>query len=282
MNQKSLNKIQDLSPGLFITLVLLIYLIVLKLPFFKLFDSFFPLQVAKELGHLIHSLILISAALFLIRKLRLQKLAGIKLLSVKRPIFLLIPFVFPITLALPNLLTIDPPDIGPFYIVVSIIVWMLQAITEELVFRGLLQGYLFEKLYPRMQTMNIIMLVSALFAGMHIINLVRQSYVDVINQVIVAFYLGVFLGALMLKVKNVWLLGFIHGLINVTFGIDEILRIQPTIRIVNSTGEIIKTIIIYSLLLLPVLLIGIWIIKKHKESSVLIPDKPVSQLEASQ
>jgi hypothetical protein len=94
-----------------------------------------------------------------------------------------------------------------------------------------------------------------------IVSLYGHGFVDVTNLVIGAFFLGVLLSALQLKVGNLWVLGLIHGLINVVFGWDEMLGRGTAERTISGTGQVVKAIILYIVLFLPLLFIARAIVK---------------------
>jgi len=98
---------------------------------------------------------------------------------------------------------------------------------------------------------------------MHIINIRRYSFVDIINQVIIAFFFGVFFGAFLLRTRNIYIIGIIHGLINFIFGIKTIFThdISSNDNYIYSYSEIIFEVFKITLLFSPLLVIGILLLK---------------------
>ena len=99
---------------------------------------------------------------------------------------------------------------------------------------------------------------------MHIINISRYGIIDVINQVIAAFFFGVFFGSLLLRTNNVFILGIIHGLINFVFQFRAIAKnnIPEEPKYLYSFSDIIVAILRYSLFFLPLFFIGFYLIRR--------------------
>ncbi len=84
---------------------------------------------------------------------------------------------------------------------------------EEVVFRGVIQGYL-SKQNPHRLLHKTILITALFFALIHFINIQHGGIQNVLLQVIYAFYMGLYFGALMVRINNVWLLGIAHGILN--------------------------------------------------------------------
>ena len=72
----------------------------------------------------------------------------------------------------------------------------------------------------------------------------------------------------MLKTKNLLYLGLIHGMINIFFDLDAVLRKQVTPKYVDDWQGIIKSILTTAIILSPLLIIGIVIIKKMQAKRI--------------
>lgn len=89
---------------------------------------------------------------------------------------------------------------------------------EELFFRILIFGYCSQILYKsdKKTYYREIIVTSLLFGIMHISNFFNPEYtsVSVLNQIMLAISLGIFLQCLFLRFNNIFLNGMFHGLIN--------------------------------------------------------------------
>jgi uncharacterized protein len=247
----------------FTTMFIVIAIIVgiLKIPFAALFEGSFNATSAKDAGTLIQVLLIISLGVMLIRRMHLPTVSGLRLLHLPNSAFLLIPFIYPMVLAIPGMLRIGISGIANATALFSVFVWMLRGISEEVIFRGYVQGVLLKRYRGVGSLQKVVVIDGLIFGGAHIVSLYGHGFVDVINLVIGASFLGVLLSALQLKVGNLWVLGLIHGLINVVFGWDEMLGRGTAERSVSSTGEVIKAIALYIVLFLPLLFIARAIVK---------------------
>lgn len=238
---------------------------VVKIPFHQLFSAHFSNEEAKNLSRIFHGLIMIFLSLYLIKHLFLNELSGIKLFTFKNPALLLIPLIYPMGLAITNFSEINFNKVDSISLILMLAATISKGIAEEITFRGLLQSYLLKKHLQYLSPLKLVLISSIIFGLMHVINITRYSYVDIINQVIGAFYFGVFFGALLLRVKNVFILGVIHGLINFSFSIGKLApndTLNQTEKYLYSTGEILSAIITYIIVFTPMLIIG-WILLRH-------------------
>lgn len=102
-----------------------------------------------------------------------------------------------------------------------IIVFMEQVfvgIFEEFLFRGLILNTLLEKMKDNQLKSKIIAIVisSVLFGVVHFLNLINNPNMIYfsIQEVCFAIFTGIFLGALYLRSKNIWVVVFYHALID--------------------------------------------------------------------
>jgi membrane protease YdiL (CAAX protease family) len=132
-------------------------------------------------------------------------------------------------------------------------------LSEEWIFRGILQGYLRGR-YPK-RSAAIVCLWSASFFGIvHLMNLRFEHPIGVIPQVLGAFSIGLFLGILRIRGVSIWLLGLAHGLINVV-GRDHCPRPGIPIPPATSIGfmDHVAASAIMLLVMLP-LLLAFWML----------------------
>ncbi len=119
---------------------------------------------------------------------------------------------------------------------------------EEVVFRGVIQGYL-SKQNPDKPLHKVILITAILFALIHIVNIRYSGIQNVLLQLIYAFYMGLFFGALIIKTNNVWLLGIAHGVLN-TFSV-RCVEMQDNYLSKIDIGSLLGMLLMFS----PVLII---------------------------
>ena len=248
-----------------IFVILLADTLILSIPFHLFFHNYYPLQLSKEIGGIIHGIFRISLCIFLLQKLSLLSQVNFHPVKVSSPQYLLIPFVFPMVLALPSILNIHSSDLLIDSLWISCLAFLLMAMAEEVLMRGIVLSLLLKK-FGTGSFMKSVLISAALFSLMHLINLYRWNFINVLIQMIVAFYFGVFFGALMLKTKNLFYLGLIHGLVNIFFNLDAILRKPSTTKYVDTWQDILKAILTTAIILCPLFIIGLIIVRKMQKA----------------
>lgn len=260
----NVNKFLLANTKIFIGALIITDLLILKIPFQNLFEFWYSTEVSKNLSRITHGVILVIIWMVFIRKFAFDDLAGAKLFSIKNPLYLFLPFIYPMSLSLFSIsnLEVTQTNMGPM--VLGFMGVVSKAMSEEIGFRGLLQAYLLKKYSDKISNLKIVCFTALIFALMHIINLTRYSFVDVINQIIGAFFFGVFFGALLLKTKNIFILGFIHGLINFSFSASRLYGDKKNAHVtyVDSISEVLRSILIYSVVFLPLLILGLFILSR--------------------
>lgn len=126
-------------------------------------------------------------------------------------------WMFLIPLVFPGLLLASKFNIQCYTEFLSTVFFLLaiyaRAFVEEIVFRGFIQGYLTNQ-YPEKSHHQICLVTSIFFALIHFNNVQYNELSGVINQVIYAFYMGLLFSAILIRTKNIWLLGTVHGTLN--------------------------------------------------------------------
>ncbi|MFY0593708.1 CPBP family intramembrane glutamic endopeptidase [Roseivirga sp.] len=117
---------------------------------------------------------------------------------------------------------------------------ILVALIEEFAFRGLVLPLILKIRSEKKRLMlTSVSLTALIFGVLHYLNLFREpdNFSGITSQVIFAIAIGIFLGGLMLRTKNILFPVLIHFLINVGFGKD-ILRpeTEEIVTQVASTG----------------------------------------------
>lgn len=255
----------------FILAIVAINFLVIKIPFEKIFLNSLPFELSKNISRIIHGLILIFFGIIIIKRLSLTKLAGVKLFHINRPGLLFLPIVYPMSLGIPNLFGLGLNQANWVSIFLAFLAMISKGLAEEVTFRGLLQAYLISKYSNRLSILQIVCISATFFSLMHIINITRYGYVDVINQVIAAFFFGVFFGAMLIKTANVFVLGVFHGCINFVFRARSIGKKVDldNDRYLYSVSEILEAIAKYTLVFSPLLIMGILLLRKSNTKTTL-------------
>lgn len=243
--------------------IVVFYAVILAIPFHLIFTGSHSTAIAKNLGRIIESSLIIIVVIFVIRRLRLQQLAFVKFLRLEKPVYLLVPFLFPLPLALGNFNneTFGLVSTSSLFIFLTL---MIRAIGEEVTFRGLLQAYYWRKSGKEYSALTIACWSSLVFSLMHCLSLMKYSYLDVASQVIVAFYFGMFFSGLLIRLGNVWLVGILHGLVNIAFNFRKIVEPGASSGSEVTIQEGLMSALTYVLILLPVLVIGILLLRKAR------------------
>lgn len=214
----------------FILVVTLIYMILIKLPVQYVFRIFFSEELSNFIKVLLVGFLIIYFSNVAAKKFELLKTGGFTESVIKNLWLLLIPLIFPGFLGLSGANKI--PHSFSISFLSNLVVILMKAMTEEVVFRGLILGRLM-KIKPSRPGRNV--LISALIFGLlHFANLPGNDFYDIMGQAIYAFYMGLLFGILLVKTRNVWLLGLVHGLLNFIFSPHD------------SATQLIEPVIVYS------------------------------------
>ena len=103
---------------------------------------------------------------------------------------------------------------------------LLVALVEEFVFRGLVLPLILKvRSKKRRLLLMSVFLTALIFGVLHYLNLFREpnNFSGITSQVIFALCIGIYLGGLMLRTRNILFPIVIHFLINISFG-KEILK----------------------------------------------------------
>jgi hypothetical protein len=117
---------------------------------------------------------------------------------------------FPFSALLSGSATIERADLVPLFAAYCLSVGLM----EECVFRGLVQGAIYERLDgKRYRALITVAISSAIFGLIHLVNLLEGADVgSTILQVGYSFLIGGMLGAVLIKTKNLWLCVLLHAL----------------------------------------------------------------------
>lgn len=210
------------------------------------------------------TVLIISACYFIAQRSGLTGVGGFQKGNSANYWMLLLPVLFPGLLFF-KLKNYHCIDLSLFYFIYLVSV-VLMATVEEVLFRGIIFGHL-QKNYPERSVHFHCFVSAALFSVMHLINLQYSLPGSVIMQLVTSFMMGLFFAALMLRIRNVWLLGMTHGVLNImTSNIcNEVLDTPPEPgSIVEGNG--LAGALIFLLLLSPVWIIYILLVRSYRNN----------------
>lgn len=131
---------------------------------------------------------------------------------------------------------------------------------EEILCRGIIFKNLLKKYTP----LKSALISSLIFALAHIGNFfTNDNNLEVISQIIYAFFLGVLFSAIFYVTKNIWSVILLHALIDFSGSLSPN-KSAPNLDIINM----IINAFMSCLIVLPALFIGLMIFKKIKVSRV--------------
>lgn len=184
---------------------------------------------------------------------------------VKKPFLKSIIFCIPALLVVVNNLHIYTLATGRERVSASvglIVLFALEcfcvALFEEMAFRGVVLLKLLEN--RRRKTSDIIaaiLISSAIFGGIHLVNLVNSSPADVIMQIGYSFLIGGMCSVVLLRTHNIWLCIVLHAIYNFCGRLIPRLGTgytwdKPTIIITVIIALFTGSYMIYSLIRMPV------------------------------
>ena len=225
--------------------VICLVLLIGRIPIQDLLE-YYGVPKAEDLRYIITGVIIILACVLIARSQKILIPGGFIKPIKKNYWMLFLPLLFPGLVFVVNL-NFRCYN-GYLAIGITLLTFLIRGLMEEIVFRGVIQGYL-SKQYPDKPLYKIILITAILFALIHIVNIRHAGIQNVLLQLIYAFYMGLFFGALMIRMNNVWLLGIAHGVLN-TFSI-RCVEMQDNYLSEIDIGSLLGAFLMFS----PVLII---------------------------
>ncbi len=156
-----------------------------------------------------------------------------------------------------------------FFNLINLILYCLTiGLYEEFLCRGWLQNEFIERFGKnKKQVIRSIIVASLVFGAMHLTNvLAGQSLFETILQVIFAASVGVFLGSVYYKTKNIWAVVLLHGFYDFTIFLGEHSLIRDC-----TTGTVTNTILLDNVINLSFtcafyIIAAIWVFRNCKFS----------------
>jgi len=142
-------------------------------------------------------------------------------------------------------------DIGTISIALIIVATFLSALSEEMTFRGILLPVLIKKSENK-TLIKPVLISSGLFGLLHYVNLFSQpnNFVGVTFQVLAAVTVGILLCYLILKIRNIYIIGLFHGSINLVLNQSTLFNSGQTLENKESlySHDLLSSILILTLL----------------------------------
>lgn len=159
-----------------------------------------------------------------------------------------------------------------FPIIINLALFCLSiGIAEEFLCRGWIQNEFIERFASnRKQVIYSIVLSSLLFGGMHITNaLYGQSLFDTLIQIAQATSVGVLLGSIYYRTKNIWSVVFLHGFYDFSLMLGSANVIKECTSLTPSTPVALYSIFSSILIIAFYILSSIILLRKSKINEVL-------------
>jgi len=159
-------------------------------------------------------------------------------------------------------------ELDVLFIVFILMICFLQTLIEELIFRGILIN---NYLKNGQSIWRSVLYSSILFGAMHLIGLFgKTDPVSVINQVLIAIMIGIFLSGVFLSSKNIYVAGIIHMLINIPayfrrtkVEIDDA-QIEGLPLFESELLDVLFSSLMLLIIYSPFLIAGLWLLSKFK------------------
>ncbi len=198
------------------------------------FDETLAQMVA---GILVRSFILI-ALVIVMRKLQVSRFLGI---DQKPSIKGVQPMLIPLVIILMSLFgdTRVYINAGLGLLTLFLIDNLLVALVEELTFRGVILPLIIKTRLGKKHIILVsVIMASSIFGLMHYLNLFREpgNFLGITSQVVFATSIGIYLGGLLLRTRNIFFPIVIHFLVNVAFG-KGVLRPDQNEVLTNAPGD---------------------------------------------
>lgn len=184
----------------------------------------------------------------------------------------LVPFYL-FLLGIVTFISKDLSQISVYNLLLLLIACLMVGFAEEFTFRGLLQPLFIKKYITHKNGIFLGVLFPALFFGLsHLLNLfVNDNVPQVIGQSIYAIFIGFFFGVALLKTNKLIPISVTHGLINFFFLISYLPNLNNVtdIRTETTHTEQILAAIVPIFIFLPLLIIGLILLRKIKKEEIL-------------
>lgn len=146
----------------------------------------------------------------------------------------------------------------------------IQTLTEEMVFRGLvLNNYLKKGLNVH----QAVIYSSVIFGLFHFVAIFGKTPVEsIVNQVLMAIMCGIFLGAIFVLTRNIYLTGLMHLLINIPSYFNSNSKVEKNTDVnldLYSDPSFLEMVLSTSMIVLiysPFLIVGLFLLSKARKA----------------
>lgn len=210
-----------------IILLPMLAVLLLKFPLEAIFNSYGLSEGRSEyLAGIICRLLLVTIGIVLIRKMNFQQAAGLdtpfRIKNARAIVLPLLIFGAALYSNRSTYLIANQIDLMLFIVfVVSV------GLAEELIFRG----YLFPLIARHTKKIVLAMVLSSiLFGSIHYINLFRQAdnFSGITSQALFATCIGISFCGFLLRIQNIYVIGILHALFNLSFGSSQLKYMYDT------------------------------------------------------
>ena len=258
-----MKNIENITPFLFTIITLVSVGIIMQLPIDEIFIKMSLSDFQSEyLGLTIKMALIFIISYRIIKNMKIESITGLSSNYGWKYKFLNGIPIYLMVLGILSVISKDFTQIHMGNVVLLLLACLTVGFAEEFLFRGLLQSLFLKKFHSHKNGIFISILIPAIVFGLfHLLNLTKNDNVSaVLIQVVFAMFIGFFFGVLVLKTNKIIPVAITHGLINFFFSIAFL----PSLDFVEETGLSFAPII----LTLPLLIIGLFVVKKIKKEDV--------------
>lgn len=163
-----------------------------------------------------------------------------------------------------------PMVMPSLYLILMIVIeQLLVGVFEEFLFRGLILNVLLEKMGSHWKGKILsIVISSVLFGLIHLLNLFENPNMinATIAQIFYATFIGVFLGALYVRVGNLWVVVIYHAIVDLAGELPVIFYDIPAGTMADETFNDVLTSILANAVFL---FAGLFLVRKRKDEERL-------------
>ena len=250
----------------FIALIALSCVVLLPIDDIFLNLSYSDFQ-AEYIGLSIKMIFIFIISYLIIHKLKIESIAGISSnYKWTSKHFNLIP-LYLIVIGIMGVVSKDLTQINMSNLALLLFACLTVGFAEEFLFRGILQSIFLNRYIKHKNGILIGILAPAIIFGLfHLINLkANDNVLPVLIQVVFATFIGFFFGVLVIRTNKLVPIAITHGLINFFFSLTFLPAIVGEDSLsLEESGVSIAPII----LTLPLLIIGLLVVKKIKNEDV--------------
>lgn len=257
------------NPFVIVTLTIVFFIAILRLPLDLLLENFdLTNQQVDNIETILKNVLILSLSILAIKKLGITKLSGLSRQDKFKNKFLLLIPSYTIIFGVLSLVGTDLSSITIVDTVLLCLAMLSVGFVEEFIFRGILQSVFLKKFIHHKNGIYISVLLPALLFGLlHLLNLDTSNIAASLSQVVYAFFIGSAFGAILLKTNKLIPLAILHGLIDIVFSVNVLLddTAIPGELEQQSFSEAFGSMIF----LLPLFIFALFTIRSiHKESVI--------------